>query len=241
MHAERTSNFKQIRTSCGSASGIAQQTHCSLKPLIWREIWFLVPFLVVFSFFQIKPPIVVRDVCPSVRPSVCLSLCPSIWLSIRLSSVEIISFCCSWISNRPTDIKFGLNVGYGAVQVWKSWFFKILIASCKFMQFTIFCNTFVCMVLTDVITQFWWKLTYMYVLRGCISEIIDIFKITIGSRLVAYLCNLRFFANQFVCTVLINQLTRFCWIFIYMYVIHVIAVANLCNLRLLVVLSVHIV
>ena len=73
-------------------------------------------FLVFFSFFE-KLPIVVRDV--------------------RLSSVEIIYFRGILISNRPIDLKIGLDVRKGVVHVRKAWFFEILIASyaiCNFLQ-----------------------------------------------------------------------------------------------------------
>ena len=81
-----------------------------------------------FFFFRKKLPIVVvRDVCPSVR------------LSIR-PSVEIISFRGNSLPNRPIELKIGLNVREGVVHVRKAWFFEILIASCKFMQFAIFCK-----------------------------------------------------------------------------------------------------
>ena len=55
-------------------------------------------------------------------------------------SVEIISFRGISISNRPIDLKIGLDVRKGVVHVLKAWFFEILIASCKFMQFAIFCK-----------------------------------------------------------------------------------------------------
>ena len=55
-----------------------------------------------FFFFRKKLPIVVvRDVCPSVR----------------LSSVEIISFRGNSLSNRPIDLKIGPNVREGVVHV----------------------------------------------------------------------------------------------------------------------------
>ena len=85
-------------------------------------------FLVVFSFSKKLPIVVVRDVCPSVRPSV------------RLSSVEIISFRGISISDRPIDLKIGLDVCKGVVHVRKAWFFEILIASCKLHKFAIFCK-----------------------------------------------------------------------------------------------------
>ena len=65
---------------------------------------------VVFSiFFLLKklPIVVVRDVCPSVRPSVC-------------PSVEIISFRGNSLSNRPIELKIGLNVRQGVVHVRKA-------------------------------------------------------------------------------------------------------------------------
>ena len=79
----------------------------------------------VHLVFSKKLPIVaVLDVCPSVR----------------LSSVEIISFHGISISNRPIDLKIGLNVREGAVHVRKARFFEILIASCKFMQIKQICK-----------------------------------------------------------------------------------------------------
>ena len=47
------------------------------------------------------------------------------------------------------------------------------------MQF--YANIFVRTVLTDLLTQFCWKLIYMYVIRGCMSEIIDLTKNSIGN------------------------------------------------------------
>ena len=65
----------------------------------------IIAFLVVFSFFRKKQPIVVvHDVCPSVR----------------LSSVKIISFRGNSLSNRPIDLKIGLNVREGVVHVPKA-------------------------------------------------------------------------------------------------------------------------
>ena len=64
-------------------------------------------------------------------------------LSVRPSvrpSVEIISFRGNSLPNRPIELKIGLNVREGVVHVRKAWFFEILIASCKFMQFAIFCK-----------------------------------------------------------------------------------------------------
>ena len=58
-----------------------------------------------FLFFSKKklPIVVVRNVCPSVRPS-----------------VEIIYFCGISISNRPIDLKMSLNVRKGEVHVRKA-------------------------------------------------------------------------------------------------------------------------
>ena len=87
---------------------------------------FRLSVIVVFSsfFFSKKLPIVVvRDVCPSVRPSVRLSVRlsvrPSVCPSVRLSSVEIISFRGNSLSNRPINLKIGLNVREGVVHVRK--------------------------------------------------------------------------------------------------------------------------
>ena len=63
-------------------------------------------FLVVFSFFE--------------KNTYC---CRSVRLSVRLSYVEIISFRGSSLSNRPIDLKIGLNVRAGVVHVRKAWFF----------------------------------------------------------------------------------------------------------------------
>ena len=71
-----------------------------------------------FVFLKKLPIVVVRDVCPSVRPS-----------------VEIISFRGNSLSNRLIDLKISLNVRAGVVHVQKAWFFEIRIASCIF-----FCN-----------------------------------------------------------------------------------------------------
>ena len=58
-------------------------------------------FSIFFIFLKKLPIIVVRDVYPSVR------------LSVRLSSVEIISFRGNSLSNKPIDLKIGLNVRAG--------------------------------------------------------------------------------------------------------------------------------
>ena len=68
-----------------------------------------------------------------------LSFRPSVRPFVR-PSVEIISFRGNSLPNRPIELKIGLNVREGVVHVRKAWFFEILIASCKFMQFAIFCK-----------------------------------------------------------------------------------------------------
>ena len=88
------------------------------------------------SFFFFRKNYLLLSYATSVR----LSVRPSVRLSVRLSSVEIISFHGISISNRPIDLKIGLDVCKGEVHVRKAWFFEILIASCKFMQFAIFCK-----------------------------------------------------------------------------------------------------
>ena len=125
-----------------------------------NSLTFMSYFLVVFSFFEKT-----TYCCRTRRLSVCLL--------VRLSSVDIISFQSNWIFNRPIAFKFILIVAYGVVHLRKAWFFEIPIASCKFMQLTILLivfnkNTFVCTVLTDLLTHFSWTLIYMYVLRSLI-------------------------------------------------------------------------
>ena len=78
-------------------------------------------FLVVVFLFLKKTTYCCRSQRLSVRPSV--------RLSVRLSSVEIISFRGNSLSNRPIDLKIGLNVRAGVVHVRKAWFFEIRIAS----------------------------------------------------------------------------------------------------------------
>ena len=74
-----------------------------------------VDFQYFFSFFE-KTTYCCRTRHLSVRPSVRRAVCPS----VRLSSVEIISFCGISISNRPIDLKIGLNVRKGVVHVRKA-------------------------------------------------------------------------------------------------------------------------
>ena len=76
--------------------------------------------LVFFSFFE-KTTYCCRARRLSVRPS-----------------VEIISFLGNSLSNRPIDLKIGLNVREGVVHVRKAWFFEIRTASCKFFDIAVF-------------------------------------------------------------------------------------------------------
>ena len=87
-----------------------------------------------------KSDVIIGDCAHRVKNYLLLSYATSVRLSVRLSSVEIISFHGISISNRPIDLKIGLDVCKGVVHVRKAWFFEILIASCKFMQFAIFCK-----------------------------------------------------------------------------------------------------
>ena len=79
-------------------------------------------FLVVFSFFEKT-----TYCCRLRRLSVCLS--------VRSSSVEIISFRGSSLSNRPIDLKIGLNVRAAVVHVRKAWFSKFALQVANFLQF----------------------------------------------------------------------------------------------------------
>ena len=88
------------------------------KDFTSRGIVYVDNITVIFSsffFFRKKLPIVVvRDVRPSV---------------------EIISFRGNSLSNRPIDLKIGLNVREGVMHVRKAWFFRN--SHCKLQ---IFCN-----------------------------------------------------------------------------------------------------
>ena len=61
-------------------------------------------------------------------------------MSVRPSSVEISLERGCTITNMPIGLKFGLNIGGRVMHVSKERFFKIRIASCKFMQFNFFCD-----------------------------------------------------------------------------------------------------
>ena len=87
------------------------------------------------SFFFFRKNYLLLSYATSVR----LSVRPSVRLSVR-PSVEIISFRGNSLPNRPIELKIGMNVRERVVHVRKAWFFEILVASCKFMQFAIFCK-----------------------------------------------------------------------------------------------------
>ena len=80
-------------------------------------------FLVVFFLF--RKNYLLLSCATSVRPS-----------------VEIISFRGNSLSNRPIDLKIGLNVREGVVHVRKAWFFEIRIASCKFFAIYVNCERY---------------------------------------------------------------------------------------------------
>ena len=79
-----------------------------------------------FSLRKKIPYVITRGVCPSVVPSVCLSLV----------EITLVNGCT--ISISPILFKFGLNIGGWVMHFKKERFFEIRIASCKFMQFTLF-------------------------------------------------------------------------------------------------------
>ena len=75
---------------------------------------------VVFSsFFFFRKNYLLLSCATSVRPSVVPSVCLSVCLSVR-PSVEIISFRGNSLSNRPIELKIGLNVREGVVHVRKA-------------------------------------------------------------------------------------------------------------------------
>ena len=65
----------------------------------------------IFSSFFFRKNYLLLSCATSVRPSV--------RPSVRLSSVEIISFRGNSLSNRPINLKIGLNVREGVVHVRK--------------------------------------------------------------------------------------------------------------------------
>ena len=78
----------------------------------------IIYFSIFSIFFFFRKNYLLLSCATSVRPSVC-------------PSVEIISFRGNSLSNRPIELKIGLNVREGVVHVRKAWFFEIRIASCK--------------------------------------------------------------------------------------------------------------
>ena len=112
--------------------------NCLLKGSHIRHIVRL-SITIFSSFFFFRKNYLLLSYATPVRPSGRLSVRPSVRLSVR-PSVEIISFRGNSLPNRPIELKIGLNVREGVVHVRKAWFFEILIASCKFMQFAIFCK-----------------------------------------------------------------------------------------------------
>ena len=75
------------------------------------------------------------------------------------------------------------------------------------MQLAIFVDQFVCTDLTDPRTRFCRKLIYMYVIRWCLSEIVEFLKLLL---VVANLSKLRFLA----------VLIKFFYILVYHLVMH---------------------
>ena len=79
--------------------------------------------IIFSSFFFFRKNYLLLSCATSVRLSVRPSVCPSVRLSVcpsvRLSSVEIISFRGNSLSNRPINLKIGLNVHEGVVHVRK--------------------------------------------------------------------------------------------------------------------------
>ena len=72
--------------------------------------------MVFSSFFFFRKNYLLLSCATSVRPSVRLSVRPSVRLSV-CPSVEIISFRGNSLSNRPIELKIGLNVREGVVHV----------------------------------------------------------------------------------------------------------------------------
>ena len=65
-----------------------------------------------------------------------------------------------------------------------------------------FANIFAHTVLTDLLTQFCWKLIYMHVIRWCMSEIIDLKKIVL---VIANLCKMQVIC-KYVCEYVLTDL-----------------------------------
>ena len=107
------------------------------------RIWLLymneiIDFMFFSSFFFFRKNYLLLSWATSVRPSVVPSVRPSVVCGN-------IFFRGNLLSNRPIDLKIGLNVREGVVHVRKAWFLFylfdfVLFASCKFMQFANFCK-----------------------------------------------------------------------------------------------------
>ena len=83
-------------------------------PTCLHILYIFITFLIFSSFFFFQKNYLLLSCATSVCPS-----------------VKIISFRGNSLSNRPIDLKIGLNVREGVVHVRKAWFFEIRIASCK--------------------------------------------------------------------------------------------------------------
>ena len=168
----------------------------------------------LYTFYLVHKIFVVWDVglgflvffFVSLKTIPLLSYATSVRPFVHLSSVEIISFPGNLISNMLIDLKFGLNVGYGIVHVRVAWFFKILIASCKFMQFTIFCK-YICVHGFDWCTN-WILLKIDIHVRYTMMHVWNNWF---------FFQNLHIYANYFFLQM--DLCTRFCWNIINMYVL----------------------
>ena len=108
----------------------------------------------------------------------------------------------------PILLKIDIHVCFMMMHVQKDWFSsKLLLVVANLCNLRYCANKFVCTVLTDLLTQFCWKLICMYVLRWFMSERVIFSKIVL---VVANLCNLQFFANKLVSTVTTCVSTRLC-------------------------------
>ena len=107
--------------------GIINYYECLVIVLLmsrWNCLEVIAHHCIVFSsFFFFRKNYLLLSCATSVRLSVRPSVCPSVRLSVcpsvRLSSVEIISFRGNSLSNRPINLKIGLNVREGVVHVRK--------------------------------------------------------------------------------------------------------------------------
>ena len=115
-------------------------SHTSNFLILYNFTIFNYIYLVFSSFFFFQKNYLLLLYATSVRLSVRPSVCPSVCPSVRLSSVEIISFHGISISNRPIDLKIGLDVRKGVVHVRKALVFRNsncklqIYATCNFLQ-----------------------------------------------------------------------------------------------------------